>query len=459
MKFSKTIVLAGAVLLMPFLLCGKSQIEANAFKDGQKISFVGDSITHGGYYQKFITLFYATRFPEMKLEYENRGISGNSRHNLIARLDSDIMQPKPDIFTLMIGMNDVGRPWFTKEKRAKDPKSDEIIARRAESYKKNMPFLIDALAKNSQKTYVFSPSIFDETSNVKYAPSKGLNAKLGEYGKICADIAKSRKNVEFVDMWGEMTRINSVYQKCEGRDVSIIGGDRVHPTNKGGFVMAAIFVKTFGETPYVSSAEITDDSKNKAFNCEISNVKYTKKGATFDILEFALPMAIKDEEKKIARYVDFYNSLNRQILKVKKLNAGKYTLKIDGESVGIFSAKQLADGINLSEYDTPQIRRALKIYDICENIRIANNKLRNIKQMDLQEWLKLDGKPTQERIAIVEDALANKMKNEHIKYLAKIYIKEKPKQPEIENATREYYRKICEISKPKTHSYSITQTK
>ncbi|MFA7004770.1 MAG: hypothetical protein WC429_12070, partial [Verrucomicrobiia bacterium] len=69
-----------------FLLAGGVSLraevakEAVKFKDGDRICFIGDSITHGGGfgYHSQIALFYATRFPQMRIGYWNCGISGDS---------------------------------------------------------------------------------------------------------------------------------------------------------------------------------------------------------------------------------------------------------------------------------------------------------------------------------------------------------------------------------------------
>jgi len=47
------------------------------FKDGDKICFIGNSITHGGTYHTFLQFYMATRFPNVKLEFYNAGISGD----------------------------------------------------------------------------------------------------------------------------------------------------------------------------------------------------------------------------------------------------------------------------------------------------------------------------------------------------------------------------------------------
>ena len=48
------------------------------FESGNIICFLGDSITHGGQYHEFLQLFYATRYPNLKLTFLNCGISGDN---------------------------------------------------------------------------------------------------------------------------------------------------------------------------------------------------------------------------------------------------------------------------------------------------------------------------------------------------------------------------------------------
>ena len=47
------------------------------FKDGERVCFVGDSITHAGGYHSTVYLYYLTRFPDREIRAWNKGISGN----------------------------------------------------------------------------------------------------------------------------------------------------------------------------------------------------------------------------------------------------------------------------------------------------------------------------------------------------------------------------------------------
>ena len=45
--------------------------------------------------------------PSHKLSLHNRGISGNKVHQLAARWDKDCLDLKPDVLSILIGVNDI----------------------------------------------------------------------------------------------------------------------------------------------------------------------------------------------------------------------------------------------------------------------------------------------------------------------------------------------------------------
>ncbi len=90
-----------------------------AFKQGNRILFQGDSITDGNRgrgadpnhilghgYQFIISSFFGAAYPERKLEFMNRGISGNKASDLAGRWQNDTLNLKPDILSILVGIND-----------------------------------------------------------------------------------------------------------------------------------------------------------------------------------------------------------------------------------------------------------------------------------------------------------------------------------------------------------------
>ncbi len=93
-----------------------------SFTQGARILFQGDSITDmnrgrgadpnhilGHSYAFIIGAQIGAHFPEKKLTFINRGISGNTVPDLAARWKKDTLGENPDILSILIGINDVGR--------------------------------------------------------------------------------------------------------------------------------------------------------------------------------------------------------------------------------------------------------------------------------------------------------------------------------------------------------------
>lgn len=88
-----------------------------------KILFQGDSITDafrrpeeinpafqlGNGYAFLVAARLGVEFPRAGLEFVNRGISGNTLRNVADRWDKDTLDAGPDLFSLLIGVNDTLR--------------------------------------------------------------------------------------------------------------------------------------------------------------------------------------------------------------------------------------------------------------------------------------------------------------------------------------------------------------
>ena len=83
-----------------------------------KIVFQGDSITDAGRdkrnyhqmgngYPKYASAILAEQFPAVEFEFINQGISGNRTCQLFDRLYPDAIAFKPDMISILIGINDI----------------------------------------------------------------------------------------------------------------------------------------------------------------------------------------------------------------------------------------------------------------------------------------------------------------------------------------------------------------
>lgn len=91
----------------------------SAFAPGIRILFQGDSITDGNRgrspdpnhilghgYVFIIAARHGAAFPTARLDFVNRGVSGNTVRELTQRWAADTLELKPDLLSVMVGVND-----------------------------------------------------------------------------------------------------------------------------------------------------------------------------------------------------------------------------------------------------------------------------------------------------------------------------------------------------------------
>ncbi len=132
--------LAGGAAMAGLMHAGASQLSADEkpapaggvrgydfaapdFDTGSRLLFQGDSITDmkwgrnekdrnhylGHSYVFLLASRLGVEMPAAKLDFYNRGISGNTVGDLQARWEKDAIAMKPDLLSILVGVNDVGR--------------------------------------------------------------------------------------------------------------------------------------------------------------------------------------------------------------------------------------------------------------------------------------------------------------------------------------------------------------
>ena len=126
--FLKTVGTGAAVSTLPFITSSslitkdKGKKIDKLLKTGDVILFQGDSITDAGRdrtnvspnnskslgqgYSFLIASELLKKFPEKQLSIHNRGISGNKVYQLAERWEKDCLEIKPDVLSILIGVND-----------------------------------------------------------------------------------------------------------------------------------------------------------------------------------------------------------------------------------------------------------------------------------------------------------------------------------------------------------------
>lgn len=209
-----------------------------AFTKDARILFQGDSITHGGRglsqtdhnhiighsYVFLIAGRFGADHPEQNLTFINRGVSGDTVPRLEKRWQTDTLDLKPDLLSILIGVNDnaVNVPFDQYE----------------QTYDK---LLTDSKAANPQlKLVLGEPFTLESRKPMDLAVWQKWKAGVDQRREIVAKLATKHGAalVKYQPMFDEA---------CKRAPASHWIWDGVHPTYAGNQLMADEWLRTVRE--------------------------------------------------------------------------------------------------------------------------------------------------------------------------------------------------------------------
>lgn len=387
----RSILLAIAAILC-FSTTAHTQVAP--FHNGDRVTFVGNSITDGGHYHSYIWLYYMTRFPNMPVWMANCGVGGDTAGHIFARLDDDVFAKGPTVITLSFGMNDTG--YFEYNGDDAETFGNQKVEEAKQQFLKIEQRLKE---KPDTRIVLIGTSPYDHTSRFNNDVFRNKNNYMRRIVALQDSVAKAN-NWGFVDFNQPMWDINQQFQSIDST-FTLIGSDRVHPDNDGHMVMAYLFLKAQGMAGKPVAEVSVDARKGKCIscnNCTISNISSQAGALSFDYQAEALPFPLDTiahgwmmtrPQSLINKYIpSFMEEMNREALQVKGLK-GNYLLRIDEIDIDTIDAEQLAKGINLAEYrHTPQYQQACAIMSLNEHRWELERKFRDYAWLQYNFFLK-----------------------------------------------------------------------
>lgn len=368
------------VLLLSFA-CGRAQ-QIKPFKKGDRVAFVGNSITDGGHYHSYIWLYYMTHFPGRKIAVFNAGIGGDVAGQIYNRLDEDVFSKKPTVITLTFGMNDTKYYEFLK------PDADKIASQSIEkSYQSYLEIEKRLLEFKGEKIMIAS-SPYDETVKLKNNFFPGKSSAMLKIADFQEQAAK-KNHWGFIDFNRPMTAISMREQKKDSL-FTLCGTDRIHPSNDGHMIMAYLFLKAQGLSGEKVAAVCIDISKRaveSAENCKIQNLLVQDQSVEFDYDANSLPYPVDTvprgwgatrKQSDALALIPFTDEFNQEVIRIKGIDINRdYMVSIDGKNIAKWSGMQLAAGINLAaQVNTPQYEQALTVLHLNEERWEIERRLR-----------------------------------------------------------------------------------
>src|ERR1044071_6410933 len=369
-------------------------------KDGDRVVFLGDSITEQRLYTTYVEAYSLTRYPKWNLTFRNVGWGGDTswlrqrahpdEKQLFAADESaqqkmvedsvgrglkrDVLPLKPSFVTVKFGMND----------HSYQPFREDIF----KAYVRSQTEIAKVLKEHGARVAFLTPQPIEEK---RADPDKDArNESLRRFCDGLKEVA-SKQGATFVDQFDPYMAI--MMHERGGNPTAVIGGgDAVHPGPIGQTIMAWIILKGLGGTPTVSQADMDyADKRSSSHQCEVDNLKIGDGAVSFDRLDEALPMPIDSRAEASLKLAPILDELDLYELRITHLPEGTYDVSIDGEKTANASAAELAKGLNLATKAGPITKQAQEVLDLVfkKNDRFFT-RWRNVQLYDFPKWAQTD---------------------------------------------------------------------
>jgi lysophospholipase L1-like esterase len=217
------------------LLYGCASVNKRSLEDHDKIVFLGDSITQEGVRPDgYITLtskVLEKTYPDLNIEVIGAGLGGHKVTNCQKRLDRDVLQKKPTIVLIYIGINDV---WWWNGRWGKGTTKDE--------FESGLYDLIKRSNAAGARVILCTPTVIGEKTD----GTNEFDKMLDEYSDISRKVARDTES-QLLDLRKSfMTYLRK--HNINNVDKGILTRDMVHLNQKGnqflsGLVLDALNVK------------------------------------------------------------------------------------------------------------------------------------------------------------------------------------------------------------------------
>ncbi|HTL67257.1 MAG TPA: SGNH/GDSL hydrolase family protein [Lacunisphaera sp.] len=378
------------------LLLGVTLLHAGEFflHDGDRVVFLGDSITEQRLYTTYIEAYALSRHPTWKLSFRNAGWGGDTawlrmrlhadevllfaaddarqtdmvRKSVGYGLERDVLPLKPTVVLVNFGMNDHYYQAFRPDILRAYVRAQTEIARVLQAGGARVAFLTPQPIEEKRP---------DPDQDVR-------NQALRRFSDALGDVA-ARTHSLFVDEFDPYLAL------MKASTAATIGrGDAIHPGPAGHTLMAWAILKGLGATPLVSSATI-DGRTGRVESTEACRIdRVTKENGTmaFDRLDDALPMPIDPKAESALSLAPVLMDLNFYDLKIPGLPPGRYTVTIDGRTVSTVNASELAESWRFSRGGGPITEQAQDLLALIFRKNDAYfRRWRNVQLYAAPEWV------------------------------------------------------------------------
>jgi lysophospholipase L1-like esterase len=199
-----------------------------------RILFTGDSITDAGRvrenpdhlgfgYAAWTAAHLQARLAAPQLKIFNRGIGGNRMCDLLKRVEPDLLELKPTVVSILIGINDTWRRYDSKD------------ATEAAAFERDYRALLEKIARHLKARVVLLEPFLLHVPEDRCAWREDLNPKIDAVRKLA------------VEFGAELLPLDGLFaQAATQAPAAYWAADGVHPTAAGHALIAETWLENAG---------------------------------------------------------------------------------------------------------------------------------------------------------------------------------------------------------------------
>jgi len=215
------------VILLLLAVVGIARADAFYLKKGDRVVFLGDSITAQKLYTNYVSAFVRAFRPDLQCQFFNAGVSGDTTWGALKRLDTDVLANKPTLVTICFGMNDAGvQPTVSRERLTR--------------YRDSLNELITRIQAAGARVVLLTTTAVDPTDKARL---RGYNNSLAVFCAAVKDIGRQHK-LMVIDLFYPVKQEIARYRRYYGDQSPVPDG--VHPNEVGHMVMAMAILRAWG---------------------------------------------------------------------------------------------------------------------------------------------------------------------------------------------------------------------
>ncbi len=189
-------------------------------KKAKKVIFFGDSITQAGVQGNGYINLLKKQLDPTQYELIGAGIGGNKVYDLYLRMEDDVLNKKPDLVFIYVGINDV---WH------------KLGAKTGTDYDKYLKFyqaLINKIQTNGSKVVLCTPTVIGE----KKDGTNEVDADLNKYATGVRELA-TKNNLPLCDLRKAFMDYEAA-NNTDDKEKGVLTTDRVHLNDAGNKLVA-----------------------------------------------------------------------------------------------------------------------------------------------------------------------------------------------------------------------------